>query len=91
MELIGLVQDEYRNEQGCLLPIPGDFDGDDDVDRTDLTHLLGCLTGTGIPQNEPTCQDAKLDDDNDVDLSDFGLLQRCLSGDFVTGDPHCAD
>lgn len=70
-------------------PIPGDFDGDQDVDADDLAHFQGCRTAPMIAQEDPQCQDADLDLDTDVDLSDFGLLQKCLTGSDITGDPDC--
>ncbi len=72
------------------LPIPGDFNGDRDVDQQDCAHLTGCMSGAGVPP-AGGCTDADLEGDNDVDQTDFGLLQRCLTGPDVQGDPHCAD
>jgi hypothetical protein len=48
--------------------IPGDLDGDDDVDLTDLAILLGSY---GI---ENPWEDADIDGDGDVDLSDLAIL-----------------
>jgi hypothetical protein len=70
--------------------IPGDFDGDGDVDFLDVAWFEGCGTGPGIQNSDPNCDDADLDGDTDVDLSDFGLLQRCLSGMDQPGNPACA-
>ncbi|MHC4797392.1 MAG: PKD domain-containing protein [Planctomycetota bacterium] len=68
----------------------GDFNGDEDVDQEDFGHLQECLTGLGNPQNDPNCQDAKLDIDEDVDLDDFNLFQACMSGANVPQtDPGC--
>lgn len=57
-----------------------DFDQDGDVDMTDFAHLQICLTGPGVPQNDPECQDAKLDGDEDVDENDVNIFYGCLSG-----------
>jgi PKD repeat protein len=70
--------------------IPGDFDGDGDVDFMDVAFFENCATGPGIPLSDPNCASADLDGDDDVDVSDFGILQRCLSGMDQPGDPGCA-
>jgi hypothetical protein len=52
--------------------IPGDIDGDGDVDLSDLAALLGAYgTHEGDPSYNP---DADLDCDGDVDLSDLAEL-----------------
>mgnify|MGYP002622932962 CR=1 FL=1 len=70
--------------------VPGDFDGDGDVDQTDFGHFQRCLTGPSTVQDDPTCIEALLDEDNDVDLDDFGLFQSCMSGPDVPGNVDCA-
>jgi len=52
-------------------PIPGDFDGDGDVDQSDLGVLLadyGCVSPP-----EPDCP-GDIDGDGDTDQSDLGVL-----------------
>jgi hypothetical protein len=49
--------------------IPGDLDGDDDVDLTDLAVLLAHY-GTDVVPGE----DGDLDGDGDVNLSDLAIL-----------------
>jgi len=67
-----------------------DFDGDQDVDQEDFGHMQICMTGTGKPQNDPACQDTRLDEDDDVDLNDFSLFQGCMSGANVPQTrPEC--
>jgi hypothetical protein len=68
-----------------------DFDVDGDVDLTDFGHFQACLTGASKPQDDPACQDARLDGDSDVDDDDLWLLLGCLSGKDVPADPDCAD
>ena len=72
------------------VPPPGDFDGDGDVDLEDFGHFQVCLSGSGIPQADPDCQDANLDGDNDVDQGDFSVFQACISGPDVAANPDCA-
>jgi len=75
-------------ETGWLEPAPSydvlrslvDFDNDGDVDQLDFGHLQTCCTGLGTIQNDPACQDARLDGDTDVDQSDFVIFQACMSG-----------
>ncbi|GMU22596.1 MAG: hypothetical protein AMXMBFR13_26810 [Phycisphaerae bacterium] len=68
---------------------PADFDRDGDVDLSDFGAFQACYSGPSVPQNDPACQDQKLDGDADVDLSDFGIFQNCLSGPHVPADPDC--
>ncbi len=71
-------------------PIPGDFDGNGNIDVFDAGILFGCLTGAN--QGPPTgnCAATDLDGDGDVDQSDFARLQTCLSGTGIPADPYCA-
>lgn len=57
-----------------------DFDEDGDVDLDDFAHLQMCLSGVNVPQEAPSCQDAKLDADFDVDADDVTIFENCLSG-----------
>jgi hypothetical protein len=58
-------------------PIPGDLDGDGDVDLSDLAQLLA---NYGITEGA-TYEDGDLDGDGDVDLSDLaGLLANYGTG-----------
>jgi len=70
--------------------IPGDFDGDLDVDQSDLTAFELCVSGPAIPV-AAGCELKDLDYDNDVDQSDFGLFQRCYTGGGNPADPNCAN
>lgn len=88
---------------GCPVRIPGDFDGDGDVDGNDLDRFEACATGPAIGYNAgnlptgctlvsdpPGRIAADFDDDGDTDQSDFAVLQRCLSGEDIPGKPDCA-
>jgi len=70
--------------------IPGDLDGDGDVDQEDFGFFQACLSGTSVP-HEPGCEDADLDSDTTVDQNDFAIFQGCMSGANVPADPDCAN
>jgi hypothetical protein len=58
-------------------PIPGDYDGDGDVDQSDLGVLLsdyGCVSPP-----EPDCP-GDIDGDGDTDQSDLGVLLANFGG-----------
>ncbi|MHC4798410.1 MAG: PKD domain-containing protein [Planctomycetota bacterium] len=68
----------------------GDFDRDFDVDQEDFGHFQECMTGTGNPQNDPECLDARFDVDTDVDLDDFNIFNECMDGPNVQpANPNC--
>lgn len=69
--------------------IPGDFDGDRDVDQADFGFFQRCLGGpavAGLP-----CADADLNADTIVDNADTDLFEQCASGPQVPGSPDCLD
>jgi len=68
--------------------IAGDFDGDLDVDLSDLGAFELCISGPVIPVTSG-CEPKDLDYDNDVDLSDFAIFQGCYSGQDNPADPNC--
>lgn len=63
-------------------PQPGDFTGDQKVNRADINIFDSCATGPHILVR-PECKGPDLDKDGDVDQDDFGILQRCLSGEAL--------
>jgi hypothetical protein len=71
------------------LVIPGDMDGDWDVDQSDFGLFQACLSGSGNPQTDPACARARLDGDSDVDGDDLALFLRCFSGAGIRGNPNC--
>jgi hypothetical protein len=68
---------------------PSDFDGDGDVDASDLDHLLQCGSGPVVAKADVLCSNADLDHDGDVDQIDFAQFQRCYSGTDVMSSATC--
>jgi len=67
---------------GVAVGLPGDLDGDGDVDVDDFAALADCLNG---PDNSPApaCSpdtDADLDADGDVDVKDFATFTQHFTG-----------
>ncbi len=69
--------------------MPGDFDGDRDVNQEDSGHFQVCCFGPGMLA-EAGCENAVLDMAGDVDENDFAVLMSCLSGADNPADPYCA-
>ncbi len=59
--------------------LPGDFDGDGDVDLNDFEQFDACLTGPGGGA-QPPCDAFDFDADNDVDFADFQAFQIAFTG-----------
>ena len=93
LEFICLPDEFIENDLSAYGPCRAlcDFDNDGDVDLADFGHLQACLSGDSVPQNDPSCIDAKIDLDEDVDETDLDLLLGCLSGANVPADPKCAE
>ncbi|RME38376.1 MAG: hypothetical protein D6788_07575 [Planctomycetota bacterium] len=65
-------------------PVPGDFDGDSDVDLDDYAIFSRCLAGPEVTTPPPLCtadqfQACDLGMDGDVDEQDFGLFQSLFA------------
>ena len=72
--------------------VPGDFDGDGDVDMDDFGRFQRCLSGPGVLQDSPVCASAHLEGtDGDVDGQDLVKFVGCLSGSGMTGNIDCLD
>ncbi|HOW73361.1 MAG TPA: right-handed parallel beta-helix repeat-containing protein [Phycisphaerae bacterium] len=70
--------------------IPGDLDGDRDVDTDDFSLFLACVSGPTIPL-APGCENRDFNHDGFVDQQDFGLFQRCYSGAGEPANQNCAN
>lgn len=66
-----------------------DFDLDGDVDQSDFGHFQICFTGSGNPQTDLACQDARLDADLDVDQNDLAIFLRCHTGEGAAPTQGC--
>jgi hypothetical protein len=71
----------YRSERILsLYPLPGDTDGDDDVDLIDYGGLDACLRGPEDLAIHRSCLVYDLDFDEDVDLRDAALFTARFTG-----------
>ncbi len=85
----GTVAGASVDAYGCPPIIPGDLDGDGDVDMTDFGILQTCLTGSQVLVTNPACKPADLNRDRRVDYRDMVILLGCASGADVFADPCC--
>jgi hypothetical protein len=60
--------------------VPGDCDGDGDVDLDDYADLTVCMAGPGGGLPEPGCACFDLGDSGEVDLLDFADFQVLFTG-----------
>jgi len=81
--------DDIIGEPAGALPIRLDFDGDGDLDQADFGRLQACLTGPGVPQDDPDCAPARIDIDDDVDSDDVAWFHEYMSGADQLADPSC--
>lgn len=71
--------------------VPGDFDGDADVDLEDFAHLQLCYTALDTLEVEIGCMNADLNGDGFVGLGDFAIFYACMSGPGVPAATDCAN
>ncbi len=76
-----IAQDSNLNtaRRDVIVTMPGDFDGDADVDVDDYNFLAGCFSGPGGGAPLP-CNKADFDNDDDVDLLDLATFSTHYSG-----------
>lgn len=84
-----VIADAVRFISDADLPVNADFDGDRDVDQSDVLRFWSCLTGPYAGPPAGACTWADFDTDLDVDQTDFGVLQACLSGPNVVAPAEC--
>ncbi len=77
------------DDEGCPLPVPGDFDGDGDVDLGDFSQLQTCMTDGIPPSLPPGCVPTDLSGDGAVNAIDLTQFIGCMSGSRLPGDPAC--
>ncbi|MCK4341215.1 MAG: hypothetical protein KAY37_05765 [Phycisphaerae bacterium] len=85
MNLDGSNQEDVATDLGMVTdltlpaPLPGDLNGDGDVDLDDFNIFADCMTGPVIPTT-PGCEPADLHADDHVDLADFAVFQQGFTG-----------
>ena len=62
------------------LAVPGDMDGDGEVDLKDYELLRPCLTSPGASGVGPNCSAGRFDGDLDIDLKDIAGFQLGFTG-----------
>ncbi len=90
--LRGISLDLNHDGRPDECPIPGDFDGDHDVDLFDYAGMVECFSGPGADELPEPCEPLDFDGDGDVDLIDFWAYQAAFTGDCgVRITQHPAD
>ena len=80
--LIGADDGNVHLYQGVR--VPGDFDGDGDVDQDDLDQFESCFTGPDGGPVPPECQPGDFDGDDDIDCDDWDRFKEVWD---EPGDP----
>ena len=75
-ETLRVVLDQVNELLGAL---PGDDDGDGDVDLADFAAFNACVTGPG-GLADTDCTPFDFDEDLDVDFADFGSFHLAFTG-----------
>ena len=76
--LVPLNLNDIPSQQYALISLarlPGDWDGDGDVDHADYVQFAACLKGPADGALGPGCNAFDFDTDQDVDLDDFAEFQ----------------
>jgi hypothetical protein len=71
--LVGASDGIVHLYRGVL--VPGDFDGDGDVDQDDADQFALCHTGPDGGSIEPGCEPGDFDGDGDIDCDDWDLFE----------------
>ncbi len=77
--IYGIVLTQADLDALVWAPIPGNCDGDDDVDLGDYVDFEACLHGPGGGLGDG-CECFDFDTDGDVDLEDFATFQVNFAG-----------
>ncbi|MHC5112069.1 MAG: hypothetical protein ACYTHJ_19575 [Planctomycetota bacterium] len=70
---------------------PGDFDGDGDVDSTDLDSFSDCYTGPGGGDIGPDCANGDFDQNDTIDCVDFNAFVDAWTDEGVPAVPAVCD
>ncbi len=87
---VGGTQSAEIQVQLILYPIPGDFDGDYDVDLADFGHQQECMSPGDFPDITPGCLGADFNGDNFINGFDMAIFRNCMNGANMPVDPNCA-
>ncbi|UCG56338.1 MAG: hypothetical protein JSU70_15915 [Phycisphaerales bacterium] len=72
---VNVTQEVLQLGGGAL---PGDFNGDGDIDAADGTAFGLCCTGPNVPVTDPDCYAFDFDEDGDIDDEDRAVFDNWL-------------